>query len=154
MLQATATPAATPRSDYLGEAAAAAAIGPLQVRRRRQHILVCSFLGIVLPVLQFSLKLHTQRCNQKTQRRCLRTAFKRASDILVSSLFPPWRCSWSRGGCRIPKLFRHLLARQCRHSTIQPFLHSACLRLPVYRDQLTGPFMGGISQERGDTARS
>ena len=119
MLQATATPAATPRSDYQGEAAAAAAIGPLQVRRRRQHILV--FLGIVLPVLQFSLKLHTQRCNQKTQRGCLRTAFKRASDILVSSLFPPWRCSWSRGGCRIPKLFHHLLARQCRHSTIQPF---------------------------------
>ena len=147
LLQATATPAATPRSDYLGEAAAAAAIGPLQVRRRRQHILV--FLGIVLPVLQFSLKLHTQRCNQKTQRGCLRTAFKRASDILVSSLFPPWRCSWSRGGCRIPKLFHHLLARQCRHSTI-PLLHSACLRLPVYRD----PFMGGISQERGDTARS
>ena len=71
--------------------------------------------------LYYSLKLHTQRCNQKTQRRCLRTAFKRASDILVSSLFPPWRCSWSRGGCRIPKLFRHLLARQCRHSTIQPF---------------------------------
>ena len=119
MLQATATPAATPRSDYRGEAAAAAAVGPLQVRRRRQHILV--FLGIVLPVLQFSLKLHTQRCNQKTQRGCLRTAFKRASDILVSSLFPPWRCSWSRGGCRIPKLFHHLLARQCRHSTIQPF---------------------------------
>ena len=121
LLQATATRAATPRSDYRGEAAAAAAIGPLQVRRRRQHILVCSFLGIGLPVLQFSLKLHTQRCNQKTQRGCLRTAFKRASDILVSSLFPPWRCSWSRGGCRIPKLFRHLLARQCRHSTIQPF---------------------------------
>ena len=24
-------------------------------------------------------------------------------------------------GCRIPKLFHHLLARQCRHSTIQPF---------------------------------
>ena len=59
-----------------------------------------------------------------------------------------------RQGCRIPKLFHHLLGRLHCSSLLDYILICPSLLLPaflshpLYREQLQGPFMGGISQRR------